>query len=701
MRLRSLPPVAQLVMGLGLIALCVALVVDTALVGVGLWAKHRSDEFVALPAALEVTGVPERTALLDSKGLPFAYFWAQNRSSVPADRMAPAVRSAAVAVEDARFYENKGVDLRATVRALVNNLSTGQHEGGSTITQQYVKNLLVVNARSKDGQQAATALNAQRKLAEARYAVSLAQRMTKDEILTGYLNIAYFGRDAYGVQAAAETFFATDAGALSVPQAALIAGLVKSPAAYDPFAHPEAALARRNLVLDRMEATGRLNAQEAGAARAAPLGVRDGAVHEGCPRSTAGYFCDWVLRQLLEDPALGTTKQQRQHRVDTAGLQVRTTLGPGTQASTQRAVDRAKGSRAAVAAVVQQPGTGAVLAMAASVPFGVGPGQSSVNLPLGGTTGYQAGSTFKVFVLTQAIKDGLPLNLRMYAPQTYSSTKFAPYNIVDGAATPYKVGNAADSESGVFTLEQATWHSVNTYYMKLEERVGFDGPAQIAESMGVRRADGSPLQRVPSFTLGTNEITPMAMAGAMATYAAHGKYCKAFGIREIGGLPRAETRPDCRQVLDRRIADTVTRVLAGVIEKGTGGNAAVPGGAAGKTGTVQDFSAAWFTGYTPRHAAAVWIGDPRGGYRHPLVNVRVGNRTYEHMYGGDVPAQVWAALVSGSPGGRAGTAFDLVAPAPSRAQSSSGSGAGGGGVVTAPAPAPAPKPTCKGHKCRR
>jgi membrane peptidoglycan carboxypeptidase len=687
--------VSELLVGLGLITLVLVLVVDATATGVGLWAKKRSDAFVAMPASLDVAGVPERTVLLDARNQPFAWFWDQNRQSVPAKSMSRAVREAVVAVEDARFYDNAGVDLLATTRALLHNLSSGEHEGGSTITQQYVKNLLVVRAHSRDGQQAAVALNAQRKMAEARYALSLTQRMSKDDILTGYLNVAFFGRNAYGVQAAAETYFGTDAAHLSVPQAALLAGLVKNPAGFDPFTHPDAARTRRDVVLQRLQETGKLTAAQVAAARATPLGLHDGSRHAGCSNSRAGYFCDWVLRQLLADPALGADPKQRQRRIDTGGLQVRTTLDPAVQASTQKAVDRAKGSRAAVAAVVEQPGTGAVQAMAASVPFGIGKGQSSVNLPLGGSSGFQAGSTFKIFVLTQAIKDGLPLDLRLHAPQTYASKKFAPYNVVNGKAAPYVVKNAADSESGVFTLEEATWHSVNTYYMQLEERVGFDGPADIAESMGVRRADGSPLQRVPSFTLGTNEITPLAMAGAVATYAAHGRYCTAYGIVSVGGTKRAQTQPQCKQVLDRRVADTVTRVLSGVITKGTGTNAAVPGDAAGKTGTVQNFSAAWFVGFTPRYAAAVWMGDPRGGFGHPLVDVRVGSRTYTHMYGGDVPAQVWAALISGSPGGGQGSSFELAAVAPSHAVRTTRRSSGG---TTTPR-APAPKPVCHGHKC--
>jgi len=656
MRLRSIPRVAELVLGLLVIALCLGLVVDSAILAVGLWAKQKSEHFAALPAALDVKGVPERSVLLDADGRPIAWFWEQNRASVPHGQISQSMRDAIVAVEDERFYDNRGVDLRATVRALLDNLRSGGHEGGSTITQQYVKNLLVVQARDRTEQRAATAVNADRKLAEARHAVALTQRMSKDEILTGYLNIAYFGRGAYGVQAAAETFFRTSASRLDLTQAALLAGLVKSPAAFDPFGNPDEAKARRALVLDRLVATGKLTQARADQAKRTPLGVRDGAMRAGCPRSTAGYFCDWVQRQLLADEKLGRTKAERERKLMRGGLVVRTTLDATVQRSTQKAVDRARGSRAALAAVVVQPGTGAVQAMAASVPFGLGPGRSSVNLPIGGSSGFQAGSTFKVFVLTQAVLDRIPLSLRMYAPQTYTSRKFAPYNIVDGEPTPYKVGNAEDSESGVFTLEQATWLSVNTYFMKLSEKVGFREPADVAESMGVRRVGGDRLHRIPSFTLGTNEVSPLAMAGAMATYAAHGRYCPPYGIESVAGAKVSE-REDCEQVIPERVADTVTRVLEGVVDKGTGRNARVPGDAAGKTGTVQDFSAAWYVGYTPRYAAAVWMGDPRGGYRHPLTKLTFDGDYYKHMYGGNVPAEVWAALIEGSPG--EGEQFDL------------------------------------------
>ena len=376
-----------------------------------------------------------------------------------------------------------------------------------------------------------------------------------------------------------------------------------------------------------------------------------------------------MLDQLLADTRLGPDVAARQRLLETGGLTIVTTLHPQVQASAVAATSRARGSRANLAAAVVRPGTGEVLALAGSQPFGVGPGQTSVNLPVGGDSGYQAGSTFKVFVLAQALAQGIPLDLELFAPQVY---------VGSDNGKPYPVANAADSESGVFTLEEATWLSVNTWYMQLQERTGVAAPAALAEAMGVRRADGRPLQRVPSFTLGTNEVTPLAMAGAYATLAARGTHCPPHALLEVrqpsyagrGGSTAAAVgdlrlRPaPCRRALPSPVADTVTSVLTGVIARGTG-RAADPGRpAAGKTGTVQDYSSAWFAGYTPDLAAAVWMGDPRGGYRFPLRDVEVGGTTYPQVYGGGVPAQTWSALVRGALSGSPPRAFPAPPPRP-------------------------------------
>jgi membrane peptidoglycan carboxypeptidase len=653
---------------------CVTVWVNVALVGVGLAAKEASDHFLALPSDLGQVPLPQRSVMVDAQGTPFAWFYEENRSVVPLDQIAPVMRQAIVDIEDSRFYDNPGIDLRAIGRALVRSQAGavtgegGEQQGASTLTQQLVKNLRLAQARTEAEREEVLEVSYARKLEEARYALQLADTMSKDEILEGYLNLVFFGNGAYGIQAAAERYFSRPASALDLPQAALLAGIVKNPTALDPTNHPEDSLERRNVVLDRMLELAHVTAEEHAAATAAPLGLDPGGPTAGCTGPN-GYFCDHVLDQLLADERLGKDEATRQALLETGGLTIVTTMHPKVQAAAVAATARAQGSRANLATAVVQPGTGRVLALAGSQPFGVGPGQTSVNLPVGGTSGFQAGSTFKVFVLAQAIAQGIPLDLELYAPQVY---------VGNDNGKPYPVANAADSESGVFTMEAATWLSVNTWFMQLQERTGIRAPAALAESMGVRRADGQPLHRVPSFTLGTNEVTPLAMAGAYATFAARGTHCPPHDLVALrqpayagtGGAAAARVgdvdwpAPPCRQVLPSVVSDTVTSVLTGVITQGTGRNADPGRPAAGKTGTVQDYSSAWFAGYTPDLAAAVWMGDPRGGYRFPLRDVDVAGQRYAQVYGGGVPAQTWSALVRGALQGSPPRPFPVPPPRP-------------------------------------
>ena len=452
----------------------------------------------------------------------------------------------------------------------------------------------------------------------------------------------YFGDGAYGVQAAAERYFDVDAAELTLPQAALLAGLVKDPSA---STRPRTRATRGRgatwcSTACSSSGTSRRRSTRRPCVRASACGP---AGHpQGCSGSS-GYFCDSVRRQLLADPRLGPDEASRERALETGGLTIVTTLDPQVQGAAAKATSRARTSRASLAAAVVEPGTGAVLALAASRPFGVSDGATSVNLPIGGSTGFQAGSTFKVFVLAQALADGVPRDLTLTAPEVYVGSDHGK---------PYRVHNAADGESGRYTLEEATWHSVNTWFMQLQDRTGVQGPARLAEDMGVRRVDGDPLGRVPSFTLGTDEVSPLDMAGAYATLAARGVHCPPYAVAAVHPAPGVASvqggevaRPECRRVLPERVSDRVTKILTGVVERGTG-VAADPGRpAAGKTGTVQDFSSAWFTGYTPQLAAAVWMGDPRGGYRHPLRNVEVDGTTHRRVYGGGVPAQTWGDLV--------------------------------------------------------
>lgn len=624
----------------------------------GLALRSAIGQFEALPSVLPVTSAPQRSTLLAADGSPIATFYTQDRVNVRLDQVAPVMQQAIVAIEDARFFRHGGVDPAGILRAAASDLASGgSAQGASTLTQQYVKNLLLDAARTPAQRRAASADTISRKLQEARYAISLSHTMSRTQILQGYLNTVYFGDGSYGIEAAAQHYFSEPAARLTLPQAALLAGLVQNPSAYDPVLHPRAATARRASVLESMARLRLAPAADLAAAGAAPLGLRVTPLpSSGCGGATAPSFCQWVLASLLKDPALGPDGTARQRRLETGGLVVRTTLDPRVQAAAQQAVQRVPATgRAAAAVVVVQPGTGHVLAMATNRPFGtdVGQGQSTVNLATGGASGFQAGSTFKLFTLAAALQQGISPGLLLNAPAAYTATGLT--NCSTGAVfPPYTVANAEPHAAGRIPLRQATWESVNTYYLQLEQRTGLCAPARIATALGVTDPGGRPLDPVPSFTLGSTEVSPLTMAGAYAAMAAHGVYCPASGILETStpdGVRTLAPPPACRQAVPATVADTVTQVLRGVIDgpdaNRTGGNAHLTVPAAGKTGTTDNFGAAWFDGYTGGLAAAVWVGDPRGA-SHPLRDLWIGRSYYPRVFGGDLPARIWAATMQGA-----------------------------------------------------
>lgn len=622
--------------------------------GLGLASAAVADQFTDLPAVLRVPPVPERSRILAADGSVLATFYEQNRQPVALGAVSPLLRTAVVDVEDTRFYSRHGIDVRALGRAARSDVSAGAPaQGASTITEQYVKNALVTAASTPAEQQAARGDTLHRKLQEARYALELEATVPRDTILSRYLNIAYFGDGAYGIEAAAEHYFSVHAAGLSLPQAALLAGLVNNPTGDDPVVHPKAARARRAVVLARMVTLGHLSRPQAAAASRQPIRLHLSTQPDGCRSSTAPFFCSWIRSRLLADPALGSTPAQRQTALLTGGLTIATSLDPATQAAAQHAVDTVvpAAGRVAGAVDVVQPGTGGVLAMAADRRYGTGPGATTLNLATGGQSGFQAGSTFKLFTLAAALDQQIPTGLSLPSPPTYTATGLAS---CDGTVfPPYTLHNAEAAEGGTYNLASATWESVNTYYAQLEQRTGICAPAQLAAKLGVRRLGGRLLAQVPSFTLGTSEVSPLDMAGAYATVAASGLYCPSKGVLSVTdrrGHRLQQAAVHCTQVLAPDVAAQVTAILTGVIDgpdpNRTGASASIGRPAAGKTGTTDNFSAAWFDGYTPTAAAAVWVGDPAGGFGHPLTDVTVGGRFYHHVYGADLPAAIWAQTLS-------------------------------------------------------
>jgi membrane peptidoglycan carboxypeptidase len=645
---------------------------------VGLVARKSADGFEDLPAELDIPPLPERSRILASDGSLIANFYYENRISVPLSQVSPLMRQAVVAIEDSRFYKHGGIDLRGTMRAFVNNQSGEDTQGGSTLTQQYVKQVLLERAQNIEDPKkraaeikAATEQSYSRKLRELRYAVALEEKYSKEQILERYLNIAYFGSGAYGIQAAARHYFTTNASDLTLPEAAMLAGIVQQPSAFDPLRHPDAALARRNIVLARMAEVGLASQADVTAATATKLGLKvPKNTGNGCNDSRIPFFCDFVLKTILNDKTFGATRDDRTRLLLRGGLTITTTVDRKVQAAAQKAVENYVHPRDKVASAVVtlQPGTGYIKAMAVSRGYGDKKGEIKFNpatdRAYGGSNGFQAGSTFKVFVAAAALEKGYPFNYPIQSPYR---KEIGTVETCDGPDnTPWDPANESASENGTYTLQTGIADSVNTYFAQLEQKVGVCRPAQIAKALGVRTADDKALAQVKSFTLGTNLVSPLSMAEAYATFAARGLHCNAVaisGVVDSAGKNLPVPGAKCSQVIEQKVADGMTQLLQGVMQFGTGARVALGRPSAGKTGTTDSRYNVWFIGYTPELATAVWAGNPSppsGGY--PLVNRQIGGRYYGNVCGGCLPGPIWRQTMTDA---LAGTPPSSFATAPS------------------------------------
>jgi membrane peptidoglycan carboxypeptidase len=649
--------------------------------GIALLGKGATDTFNDLPDKPPTVALSQRSRILDKNGRVLATLFTENRVPVRLAQVPLAAQQALIAIEDNRFYEHRGIDLKGMARALARNSSSGSvQQGGSTLTQQYVKNLLIESATTSAGKKVAVERTAKRKLQEAKYALYLEQTMTKDQILEGYLNIAYYDSGVYGIGTAAGHYFGVPIEKLDLAQGALLAGMVQNPRKYDPTAHPAASVARRGTVLTRMTQLGYITDAQRAKATREPLHLQVTTVSSGCeaPGVTAPFFCDYVRRYLEDGPAgaaLGETRQERQELLLAGGLTIRTTLDPKVQQAAQGAVDSRvpAGDPFGAIAVADtvEPGTGAVKAMAVDRSFGAKKGETKLNYALGGSVGFQGGSTFKAFVLARALQMGISPHLTLYAPAIYCPKVFT-YTTSSGKCP----GNAGDSEAGTFDMVSATWDSVNTYFIQLEERTGLVTPPGLAESLGIRDLGSGapePLPRTnPSFVLGSPQVSPLAMSAAYAAFAAHGLFCPprpVLSITDATGHQIALKNDPCVQALDPDVADTVTSILRGVIDGPapgrTAASASIGRPAAGKTGTTNDSTAAWFIGYTPQLSTAVWVGKSTPA---PMRQVTINGDYYKQVYGGTIPAAIWKQLMSGALDGVPQEDFPNASPASSRGQ---------------------------------
>jgi penicillin-binding protein 1A len=576
----------------------------------------------------------QTTQVFDRNGDLLTTFHAgEDRKVIPFDQMPQSLRDAVIDTEDKNFYSEGAISPLGILRAAWTNLLHGSIvEGGSTITQQYVKNVYT------GGEQTFT-----RKIKEAMLAMKLEKQFpNKDDILAKYLNTIYFGHGAYGVQAAAKTYFGKDAKSLKPVESALLAALIAAPSALDPLQrqHRAAALLRRNYVIDRMVEEGHLDPGTAAKMKAKPLSKM---LVKETTTSYQGAFFAWYVRGLLEDQSAFGEKA-----VTSGGLRVRTTLDPVAQDDAEAAVaDQLSDPEDPEAALVAiDPATGEILAMVGGRSY-TRPGQ--FNLATQGKR--PAGSSFKAFTLTAALKQGISLNSYWNGPSSYT----IPYEECYTGSTPWTPSNADPGEAGTFSLISATAYSVNTVFAQLEmdKEAGMspEKVAAMAHRLGVISDLGDPPPC--SLTLGSQNVSPLEMTSAYATLANEGVYQSPTPIMSVRGPSGDKLRyppSRSRDAVDPNIANAATYALQAVVQYGTGTGAAIDGlSVAGKTGTSQDYKNAWFCGFTPpstdpaytQVAACVWVGYPK----HEKSMYDVGNVSGP-VYGGTIPASIWHEFVS-------------------------------------------------------
>jgi penicillin-binding protein 1A len=532
----------------------------------------------------------------------------RRRDPVGLGQISPWLPKATIAIEDRRFWQHGALDYEAIARAALADLRAGRIvQGGSTIAEQLVRNLYIGTGAP---------ISLEGKLDEACLAVKLEQVMPKERILQAYLNQIYYGEHAYGAQAAAETYFSRPAAKLTLPQAALLAGLPQAPTAYDPFRRPAAARARRTEVLAALVANGDLALARYHRALKAPLEL-----HRGRPVSKSRQSSFFRYVTFLLDRRFGAI------RAGTGGLRVVTTLSPRLQraAATAIAAHLVTPGDPAAALVALDPRTGAIRAMTSLVP-----GRRQPAFNLAAQAHRQAGSAFKTFTLTAALENGISLDSVWTGPPGLT----IPDPRCFGPTGPWQVHNYADESAGTMPLVQAIAHSVNTIFAQVVVRVGPDRVAEVAHRMGIR----SQLEPVCSITLGSQAVTPLEMTDAFATLADRGVRHAPFAIKRVRSSDRLllERRSGSSRVaVPQAVADQVTYALQHVITEGTGTAAAIGRPAAGKTGTGESFQDAWFCGYVPQLAACVWVGYPQGEI--PMTDVE----GFSGVFGGSLPALIW------------------------------------------------------------
>ncbi|MCU1547280.1 MAG: glycosyl transferase [Arthrobacter sp.] len=668
----------KLLLFLGVSAICGVLVagllVPAAAVS-GSTASGSIQFFDTLPAELKVEPPSQSTTILASDGSVIANLYAENRTRVPLDQMSPYIKDAVIAIEDSRFYEHGGVDTTGIMRALVST-ARGNKQGASTITQQYVNNV-INSSLEADGKGDQVLLNGFNKgvgdkLREMKLAIALEKEFTKEQILEGYLNIVFFNRDAYGIEAASKFFFSTTAKDLTLPQAALLAGVVNSPSFYDPITNPDNAKNRRDLVLNSMLSQGKITQADYDTAVATPVETKVTPARQGCAYSaTAPYFCDYVLHLLLNNSAYGADAAERERKVFRGGLTIKTTLDLKAQAVAQAQVDGSAGANPdkwGASLVSVQPGSGKIVSMAQNtqlleaegkfynvINFNVDKNDANGN-DLNGLGGFQPGSTMKPFTFAEWLNEGKSMNtvlngaVRRY-PLNYRWKNTCPTPLDGAYNTAEKSLGAADdlqnAEDGYYknmTILDGLANSINTMTFATAAQVDLCGIQKVVDAVGIHAGQTNepvPMTRLSNL-IGATQTSPLTMASAFATFANDGKYCEPIAIESVTdhtGAPLPAQTSNCRDALKPEVARGVSYALQEVLNRGSGSliqpriSTRTTFPIAAKTGTNDPNNSTWVVGYTTGLATATWFGDPLGNQTRPGQNVTVNGKFYKGIDG--------------------------------------------------------------------
>ena len=659
----------------GIAALCGALaaglMLPLGMVG-GAAANTGSELLDNLPAELQEEPLSLPSTIEAADGTVLATFYAEDRTPVGLDEISQHMQDAIISIEDERFYEHGGVDGQGLARAIVNNLTTSTQQGASTLTQQYVNNVLVNYQNLNDLR---TTVSGQKtvpdKLREMKLAVAIEKEMTKDEILEGYLNIVLFSGRVYGVEAASRYFFNKNAADLNIAESALLAGMVQSPNALNPLNNPEAAKSRRDTVLYTMLNNDKITQEEYEEAVASEIVTDETPLRSGCVSAVAGsaYFCDYVQRQILADPAFGPDADARQRLLDRGGLTIKTTLDLELQRvaaeQANQSVPREESNDIGAALVTVEQNTGNIRAMAQNTAY-IGDdenGHTTLNFNVdkqwGGGNGFQAGSTLKPFVALAWLGSGKSMRDQVDASRDFyaNGTAFPAYCRENGNSyinndryypeegeSGWKVMNAIGDMKNRMRMDYGLYWSINTATVAAAHATDLCAITDLTTAAGITDAvDNEPLNpQNPSFVLGAYEVSPMTMASAYSTLGSGGTYCEPRAITEVtdsNGNSYEVPPTQCNSnALNSEDISELNHTLKAIADERIA-QGAISYDIAGKTGTNNTQSSGWFVGYTSQLTTASWVGNYRS--LEGLTGRTIGGVTYEDAWGSLIAGPMW------------------------------------------------------------